>query len=93
MENLYRYKIDEFHWVFTDKLKMAATIRYDLHYVAGDRAFRAQIYRRHNDFAVWGRPMEIFDEATINRLRALLPPSEIAACVAASMVEVKDADA
>lgn len=84
MENFYRYRIEPFHWLFTNRLKSAATIRYDLTYSADRRSFEATVTMRSDHFGGWAKPT-IVEELTIDRLRSLLPPADLARCTAASI--------
>jgi hypothetical protein len=91
MKSLYRYRVEPFHWMFTDFLKSSATVRYDLYYHSAERKFQAEYRRRAAAHTSWSQPV-ICTAEVADQLRAELEPGELARCAAASM-RMNDADA
>jgi len=90
MENFYRYRVEAFHWMFTDLLKSSATERYDLYYHSAERQFQAEYRQRKWAYHAWSQPV-ICNAEIVQSLRSQLRPEDLAACAAASMMRAPDA--
>lgn len=91
MTSLYRYRVEPFHWMFTNYLKSSATMRYDLYYHSAERKFQAEYRERKDATQVWSQPV-LCVAWKADELREQLEPEDLARCAAASM-RMTDADA
>ncbi|MBR2689197.1 MAG: hypothetical protein IKE42_15195 [Aquamicrobium sp.] len=87
---LYRYKQGPLLWLFTDKIRSGANIKYRLTYQIIERRFAVSVQKRSSHFDGWLEAEVVTDDALITRLRGLLSANEIAACAAASLAEASD---